>query len=377
MIKSEESGQPKFAQYLGYLSALNEQNPKDKFEKRLRGKNAEKTEKLAPQPRPEGSTIIKLPSYFAGVSSMLLNSKPTSQLHLSTQVNNQSNNPSRKSSIFQMKKQPSTRLLQKSSNSESQPSLSEVKEVSTPNSTKKSVIGFTHKAHMFGLVNKQPKVVRSADYDHIFHGLSLSLQDLYQIIGNDQKMVAVLEKLTDYNPKVINIVLPKFHRINDYDAIKLEQKFAMIEVVTENLSIPVKLQKKKDGITLIEPAVMDEIHSLNKKIEEFNILKKNEQLKVMEDRILQSQIKLQELHHRKYQASKSLGKRIPTDDITRNRITSNGSQDEDPLLAIEEYQKIHGEFKHLNKRNMEHARKVNDVFTKWVQGNPHLFHQKQ
>ena len=376
IIKHEESKQHKFTQYLDYLGALYVKNPKEnKFEKRLKGKNAEKIEKPVAGSRVDGSTILKLPSYLAGVAStMLLNSKSTSQL----QLNNQPSHNSRKSSIFQLKKQPSARILKNNSRSESQPpSLSEVKEVSTPTSQqqhhKKSAIGATYKAHLFGLIKQIPKVVRLSEYDHLFRELTIHLQDLYQITGNDQKMVTVLEKLSDYSPKVTNIILPKFHKVNDYDAIKLEQKFAMIEIVTESLSIPVKLQKKKDGITLIEPSVMEEISSLNKKIEEYNIFKRNERLKVMEDRILQSQFKLQELHHRKYEASKRMGTRMPTDDISLNKITSNVSQDDDPLLAIEEFQKVHGEFKHLNRRNMEHARKVNEVFSKWVQGNPHYF----
>ena len=375
IIKHEESKQHKFTQYLDYLGALYVKNPKEnKFEKRLKGKNAEKNEKSVTGSRLDGSTILKLPSYFAGVSStMLLNSKSTSQL----QLNNQASHNSRKSSIFQLKKQPSARVLKNNSRSESQPpSLSEVKEVSTPTSQqqhKKSAIGATYKAHIFGLIKHAPKVVRLSEHDHLFRELTIHLQELYQITGNDQKMATVLEKLSDYNPKVTNIILPKFHKVNDYDANKLEQKFAMIEVVTESLSIPVKLQKKKDGITLIEPSVMEEISSLNKKIEEYNIFKRNERLKVMEDRILQSQFKLQELHHRKYEASKRMGNRMPTDDISVNKITSNVSQDDDPLLAIEEFQRVHGEFKHLNRRNMEHARKVNEVFSKWVQGNPQFF----
>ena len=369
--------QDKFKQYLGYLEIGASPLNKEKFEKRLKAKfpNQNSKKSLDGSEYGPGSLYMFPPNAIIG-PSVNLGSKDISHTNLENLRNHYQ---SRKSSIFQQR-----RRLQVSSNRSnaspdgSQDSITMIDSKNvTPNLSKmkKSSLAPNSKLYNFAYLNKQKvsKFRRPAEIDNLFNELAINLQDLYQILGNDKKMASVLEKLSLHNPTITGIILPKFHKVMDYDAIKLEQKFTLVELASESMSIPAKLQKLKEGVVFIDPSVIVELGLLNRKIEEFTILKKKEQLKVMEDRIIQSHKKLEELQQkkaitsklrngRKYNfAEKSINESVP--------YNSNYNVHNDPMAAMEEYQKKNGDFKHLNRKNLEHARGVNEIFSKWFQRN--------
>ena len=355
----------KFDQYLKYLDAMNDHAPKDKFERRLLEKYSKNLRKDQDTSEPDSPSYKKMPLPFLEKgNSVMTASKDTPQ---------KSVNFVRKSSIVNLRH---TRiLLRDASPTESQDSrntLNEIRSLSpttTLNNKKSVMVPTMNRMFTFGLTKQLTRAVsRTTEVDSLFTELAVNLQDLFQLLGNEQKMATVLNKLSQESLKVMTLILPKFHKVNDYEASKLEQKFATIEVITETLSIPMKLQKKKDGITLIEPAVLEELKDLNKTIEEYNVVKKREQLKLVEDRLVQSQANLQAFRHRKLLSISKSGKGMYSSNHQEKtvNISPTFSYDNDPMALVEDYQRNNDELKHLNKKYLEHGRAVNELFNKWM-----------
>lgn len=375
--------QDKFQQYLEYLNAGNTYIPKEKFERHLQNKYNRQLERRSKKSldTSEGEAIgtgagslLKFPSFCLNAPSLLL---PQQKEVSFCQNDAVVLGLLKKDSLLQRRKRTisiskNASPMDSYANSYSPSPEHRDSTTNSPLKQKRATKNFA-----FGGFSKQStkNIARPAEHDAFFKQLSMNLQDLYQLVGNDQKINLVLEKISQHNAKVMSIISPKFHKVNDFDAGRLEAKFSMIEVMTEILTIPQKLQKKRDGITLIDPHLMDELGEFNRRAEEFNIEKRKEHLRLMEDKLKQSREILQDFKAKKiYQIQKkgqtkgglkSFYELQGAIDETIN-FGANMTLEGDPMSAVEKFQRNNGDFKHLSRKNIEHARGVSNLFSRWL-----------
>lgn len=265
-----------------------------------------------------------------------------------------------------------------------QTSIESLPSVTTPKGRKKHQgDGNTHKVERASLMMTKHHMKRSSTYNMtsgLFKEIVQNLHELRSHNLNDRRFFDIVSVLADNNSEILKLILAKHHHVHDYDPVKLEQKFAMIELITENLSIPVKLQKKKDGITLIETNLLPSLQAFSRKLEDFNIKKRYETLKMVETGMKETKKKLEVFEHQK---AKSLFKRGKFEEFRaieasinnnnhNNHNNHNGKSSHysasfgaDPVQGLVEYQRNQSDYDHLKRRNVDYALYVNEVFRDW------------
>jgi len=208
-------------------------------------------------------------------------------------------------------------------------------------------------------------------HSDLFIDIANNLKALYTLIANEKKIHQTIEKFANNNAAVINLLSSKVHKIVDYDSDKLQKKFSMIEVSSENLSIPEKLEKQRLGISIVEPNLIRDLGYFNAKLEDFILQKKQESLKLIEDRLIRSENKLWDIQQKKLTELKQKG-RIKEYNYAEKILAQKPRIDPfyffqfDPVSTIDSYQQNNGELKFVKKKNLEHARTIAQVFDSWV-----------
>ena len=208
------------------------------------------------------------------------------------------------------------------------------------------------------------------NYESLFKMLAQNLNEIYNMYNNEKKVHDILEKLAEKNYKLLEIISSKAHKIINYDVGRLEQRFAAVEVMYEVLSIPVKLEKLKQGAILVEPSLIKDIQTFNERLEALLIKKKREQLKLLGDSMVQSEENLKNIcmkrltdHrvHNKLQQFQNVKEIIDE----RPKLAYYHYAPEDPVSVVENHQHVHGDLKNIKLKNMEHARGLSEVVTSW------------
>ena len=230
----------------------------------------------------------------------------------------------------------------------------------------------TPRPRMLGRTTKQNSTMRvyRNNYEAFFKVLAQNLNELYSIYMNEKKVQSVLDKLARKDSGILEIISSKIHKIAAYDTNKLEQRFALVEVVHDNLSIPMKLEKMKQGLILIEPLIIKELQSFNERLETLIIKKKRDQLKLIEDRLIQSEENLKNICLKRLNDVR-LNDRMKhyqdAKDIINERPQAGYYHfcPADPVTIIENHQQIHGDLKNIKLKNLEHARGLTEIFYSW------------
>jgi len=241
----------------------------------------------------------------------------------------------------------------------------------SPENTLDTSFVFPHRKS-FRFVKQNTSLIRlyKNNYETFFKQLAQNLHEIFSFFMNEKKVVSIIENLADDNQKILDIVSSKSHKFVNYEVNKLDQRFSMIELVYENLSVPVKLEKMRQGILLLEPSIMKELHAFNEKLEQFIIQKKRDQLKQIEDRLIQTEDNLKEIYQKKigeigrknrvkeyYQVKASMN--------DRPKIGDYYYAPGDPASILEVHQHGYGELKNVKLKNIEHAKGLTEVFNAW------------
>jgi len=208
------------------------------------------------------------------------------------------------------------------------------------------------------------------NHEVFFKQLAQNLNEVFSFFGNEKKVVSIIENLAEDNQKVLDLVSSKSHKFTNYDTNKLDQRFSMIELIYEALSVPVKLEKMRQGIILLEPSIMKDLHAFNDKLEGFIIQKKRDQLKQIEDRLIQTEDNLKEIYNKKIG---EIGRKNKVKEYykvkaflnDRPRIGDYYYAPGDPVSILEVHQHDYGELKNVKLKNIEHAKGLTEVFNAW------------
>jgi len=227
------------------------------------------------------------------------------------------------------------------------------------------------KMHLNRLV-KMPSKLRMFRNNHeaFFKVLAQNLNEAYNYFMNEKKVQNLFETLTDKNSQILELIFPKNIKVITFDAFRLEQRFAMVEFVSEHLSIPAKLEKMRQGVILLEPSLVKELQAFNEKLEDFIILKKREHLQLIKDKLIQTEDNLQYLFQKKIEGIRKKNRVKEYEEAKaiiseRPKIGYYHFTQENPIAMVENYQLEHGELKNVKYKNVEHARGLSEIFLEW------------
>ncbi len=360
-IEAPNSASPnKFKSYLNYLDVRRPSLNKVQFQRRLKKKFPENPAKKSPEP---------VTGYLD--SLLRLKSNPEIRPSIFSFGRDSSNNSPDQTpfnSYSPKDKKFSSRVIKDHVKEEGP-------ELRINHSTKKPKPPQVPKpiGHCTLKVNNSCKVKRSNEVENTFRELASNLQDLYQLLGNEKKVVSELNKLGNYNSRVMAILSPKFHHVSNFNAQKLEQKFAIIEVSQESVPSRIKLLKMEEGSMLIDNYTFIELDVMNKKIEEYIVAKKKENLKYLEEGIEQSQMKLEEF--RLKEMTKIRRRPMQKQNLRAQQFLTESSLPihsgflsfDEPVEAVDKYQKLKGGLHLIKRKNLEHAKGVNETYKQLIQ----------
>ena len=205
----------------------------------------------------------------------------------------------------------------------------------------------------------------------LFKDIATNLHEVYLHHKNEKQFSKIVEVLAEDNFEILKLVHAKYHKINDYDPVKLEQKFCNIEVMTENLSVPLKLQKKREGKILVEAPFINELQIFNHKLEDYNVKRRYENLEAIHYGLKETQRKIKIFQERKGNQLAKEGKIMDflanlerTKNLEKNfNVAQRGM---DPSEYVENLQRNHQNYKNLKKKNLDFALCINGIYNEWV-----------
>jgi len=220
--------------------------------------------------------------------------------------------------------------------------------------------------------NKMRTSLTYQEHQALFRDIAFNLHEIYAHNQNEQRFLNILNMLSDKNGNLVKLMHAKSHKVYDYDPVKLENKFAMIEFVYENLTIPQKLQKKKDGIILCEPTMLADLTVFCQKLEDYNVRKKREALKMVEYGLQETKQKIEVYREKKASEYAKQGKikkfmeNLKYDNPLKKPKPEGHAIDLDPKTVIEKYQRNILDYKHLRRPNLEYAVFINGIYNEWA-----------
>ena len=200
----------------------------------------------------------------------------------------------------------------------------------------------------------------------LYREIASNLHELYTHCLNEKRIANIVAVLASQNTQVIKLVLAKYHRVENYDPARLEQKFAMIEFIPEGASIPLRSQKK-EIFNVVDISVLGHLQVFSQKLEEYNIKKRNETLLAVKSNLDETRQKVSEYRQKRIKnlASKGDVKRYCAKEALEKDLmdipTYNPGQ-MDTTEAVRMYQRNNIDFKFIQNKNLEYALCLNSVF---------------
>jgi len=264
-------------------------------------------------------------------------------------------------------------IMRFNSNSGKDNNMNNTNNTNVPNNTV-NIITNNNPNNNGGILMKNKIRVSPTYQEHqaLFRDIAFNLHEIYVHNQNEQRFLNILNMLSDRNGNLVKLVHAKSHKVYDYDPAKLENKFAMIEFVYENLTIPQKLQKKKEGIILCEPTMLGDLTVFCQKLEDYNVRKKREALKMVEYGLQETKQKIEVYREKKASEYAKQGKikkfmeNQKYDNPLKKPKPEGHVIDLDPQTVIEKYQRNIMDYKHLRRPNLEYAVFINGIYNEWA-----------
>ena len=210
-----------------------------------------------------------------------------------------------------------------------------------------------------------------AETSTLFKDIAMNLREVYLHHKNERQFSKIIEALAEENFEILKIVLSKYHKITDYDPVKLEQRFLMIEFIHENLPIPVRLQKKREGRTLLEISLFTQLQIFSSKLEDYNVRRRYENLESIHYGLQETRQKIRMFQEKKGNQLAKEGKVLEflrnldkTSNIEKNfTVERRGT---DPSAFVEDLKRDNLNYKYLKKKNLDFALCVNSIYNEWT-----------
>lgn len=214
------------------------------------------------------------------------------------------------------------------------------------------------------------------NYKEFFMELAGNLHKLTTYINKMHKISNLIKEMCSGNKRIIELLTLK--KITDYDYDKLVKKFSLIEEVKvfylPGADQPIFFNKPSRNFqpsTKIEPQIMKELFFFNEQLEKHLILLKREDLKCLEDEIIQREEKLNDIHQQKlkdYYKNRDNNTFNRAEEILldKPRIDPFRFFQNNPYDEIEAFQSGNGDARFIKKTTLETSKNVHDVFENWI-----------
>ncbi len=220
------------------------------------------------------------------------------------------------------------------------------------------------------IIKKKKSTLHQAENQIMYREIAENIHEIYLSHRNERQLTSLIQFLVENNLEIMKLVLAKYHKINDYDPVKLEQRLEMIEFVSDPVSIPIRLQKKKDGITLLDLSVLYQLQAFSQRLEDYNLKRRNENLELVNRTLKETQMKIKKMNEKK---RNQLAKEGKINELFHHLQTyTNGDeclgfqQNTDPTRIVKEIQRNFFDYQHLKKKNIDFALCVNNTYNEWI-----------
>ena len=204
--------------------------------------------------------------------------------------------------------------------------------------------------------------------------LAFNLRQLALANVNENLTASAIEKISNKNTKIIDLVSPKSHKLTEYDLLKLEKKFKNIEMLPSGFSLSnlPPIDKKKNETVYIEPYTLKLLTEFNNNLEQYNIQKKVEGYKNAEEFLVKVGNKIREDEIR-------LGRLLEKPELKEFAENRSGFKAKSLVQPkyfthfaiarkIDEYELMSGEMKLVKRRNLAVTRALQDLVDRWCAG---------
>ena len=223
-------------------------------------------------------------------------------------------------------------------------------------------------------ISKHSIINQNGLKEEFIKDLAYNMRQLALANVNENLTASAIDKISNKNLKIIELVSPKSHKLSEYEIAKLERKYKNIELIPyghSTSSLPPIHNKKSDTI-FIDALTFKLLNEFNDSLEQYNIQRKvegyensSEFLIKVGNKIRDDELRLQRMLEKpelKEFADNRSGFKARS--LVQPKNFSNFSI----ARALDEYELMNGEMKLVKRRNVAITRALQDLVDKWAAG---------